>query len=269
MNKFKKLLKKKKCIIGMIHLPPLLGYEDSPGFEYIQSKALEELIIYNNSDIDAVMVENNYDLPHQEFVGGHVGAQIGIIMNLLKSKSQKPLGICTLWNDYKTSLTIAKILDLDFIRIPAYVDDVITSYGFMKAGSKEALNFRKEIKAENVLIFADVQVKHSEMADKNKSLTQSIKQAAKSADGIIITGKWTGDSPLSKDLALAKKLSRIPIIAGSGITEENIKEIFKFADAGIVGTFLKEGENNNSEVNLKPFTRKILEEKVKLLVDSV
>ena len=58
----------KQPIIGMIHFPPLIGYPNFPGLDYILKKAIKETKILSNGNVDAIMVENNYDTPHKEFV---------------------------------------------------------------------------------------------------------------------------------------------------------------------------------------------------------
>jgi len=50
-------------LIGMIHFPPLIGLPEYPGFEYVKTKMLQEVKILERGGVDAIMIENNYDLP--------------------------------------------------------------------------------------------------------------------------------------------------------------------------------------------------------------
>src|SRR5688572_2925200 len=238
MNKLQNIFASDKPLIGMIHFPPLLGYEGFPGIEYIEKKALKEAKILEESGVDAIMVENNYDLPHKEFVEPHITQMMTSLTDLVCKNTNLPVGVSTLWNDYKTSLHICKNTRASFFRIPAFVDSVKTSYGVMKAASREAVELRKELGLEHIAIIADVQVKHSEMLDKNKTLTQSIKEAIKQhADAVIITGQWTGDSPSIEDLKEARiACGDFPILIGSGSTKQNLPTLLTYADGIIVGT---------------------------------
>ena len=261
---------KNNILIGALHLPPLLGYPDFPGFELAFKNAKADLEIFQKAGFDAVIIENNYDVPHLENVSYSVAVSMSILCYQLKQISSIPIGISVLWNDYKTALSIAKTIGADFIRIPVFVDTVETSYGIMEGKSKDVINFRKSIKAENVLILTDIHVKHSKLLS-SYSLIESAKRAiSNGSDGIIITGKWTGDQPLIADLKSIREVAGdFPIIAGSGVDKNNIKEIFSFANGGIVSTSLKEGQIKDSEVNLKEYSRRISLEKCVELVKKV
>ena len=76
-------------------------------------------------------------------------------------------------------------------------------------------------------------------------VTDEIKQAEFFlVDGVIITSKFTGVKPNKNDLIKAKKTTKLPILIGSGMTPENIKDYLPLADGFIVGsTFRKDGKN--------------------------
>src|SRR3989344_3730115 len=197
--------KSKNVVIGAIHFPPLFGYKDSPGLKVALKNALADLRAFEKGGVDALIFENNYDLPHKMLVDSPVVASMTYLGKELKKATKLPVGVSVLWNDYKTALSIAKVLGLQFIRIPAFVDTVETSYGIAKANYKEAIAFRKLIGAKDVGIFADIHVKHAKLLSKH-TLLQSAKLAIKAgADGLILTGKWTGDVPDLKQLKSLRK----------------------------------------------------------------
>lgn len=256
MNKVTKLLKKNP-LFGMIHFPPLIGYPDFPGFEYIAEKMLKEAKILEDSGFDAIIIENNYDNPHTEKISAAAAAMFGSLARLLQENIHIPFGLDILWNDFETSLSICASTNASFFRVPAFVDTVVTSYGLMPSRAKEIIDFRKNLGLENIAILADIQVKHSEMVDKTKTLTQSANEAVEmGADAIIVTGKWTGDSPKTDDLhEIRQAIGKFPLIIGSGATSENIHNLLAYANGIIVGTALKEGDivSKEKEINLKPF----------------
>jgi uncharacterized protein len=72
----------------------------------------------------------------------------------------------------------------------------------------------------------------------------SILEMAKSAqfflsDGIVITGKSTGEAADLSELKVLQKQMH-PLIIGSGITKENIEMYWNFADGFIIGSYFKE-----------------------------
>lgn len=263
-------IKNKNILIGAIHLPPLLGYSDFPGFEVAFQNAKTDLEAFQNGEFDAVIIENNYDIPHFENVPSSVIVSMTILCSQIKQIASIPVGISVLWNDYRTALSIAKTIGADFIRIPVFVDTVETNYGVMRGTPEDVIRFRKSIDAEDVLIFTDIHVKHAKLLS-TQSITESALNAiSKGSDGLIITGKWTGDSPSLDDIISVRKIvSDFPIIAGSGIDENNAKDILSIANGCIVSTSLKEGKVKDSEVNLKEYSQRTNKNKCLDLVKKV
>lgn len=268
---FKKLLNNKKpFVIGMVHCVPLLGYESSPGIREVEKNFVHDLKALLAGNVDAVMIENNYDIPHLEKAKVSTVPQLTQLCLLARKMTKKPLGLCILWNDYEVALSIAKVAKLNFIRIPVFVDKVKTDYGIFSGKANEVIEFRKKIRAEDVLIFADVQVKHAEHLIK-RPLKDAVREAvSKKADAVIITGKWTGDPPSIEDVAEAKKAARkVPVILGSGITPENVKEYD--VDGIIVGSYFK-GESNPKEKdyhNVFPWKVRLQKDRVKRFMKSI
>jgi len=272
MSKFNKIFKKKNkpTVIGMVHCAPLLGYKESPETKEVEKKFISDLKALIDGGVNAIMIENNYDIPH------HEKAKLSTIPHLtdlcIKARkfTKKPLGLCVLWNDYETALSIAKIANFNFIRIPVFVDKVKTDYGIYSAKADECVKFRKKINAENILIFADVQVKHAEHLIK-RPLGNTIKEAIKKkADGIIITGKWTGDPPTKKDVLSAKNTAgKIPILIGSGVAPHNLNNYN--VDGFIVGSYFKgEGKEKEKDYhNIFPWESKIKKNKVRVFMNTM
>lgn len=267
----KELFKNKKpFVIGMVHCSPLLGYKNYPGIKEVEKKFTQDLKALIGGGVDAVMIENNYDVPHSETAKLSTIPQLTDLCLKARKLTQKPLGLCVLWNDYETALSIAKIANLQFIRIPVFVDKVKTHYGVFSAKAKECIKFRKEIGADNILILADVQVKHANHLIK-RPLASAVRDAVKNkADAVIITGKWTGDPPTVRDAEDARKSAgRTPIILGSGITPKNVKE---YNVAGlIVGSYFKgDGDPEEKDFhNIFSYKTKIKRERVKKFMKSL
>lgn len=246
INKLKKIFKNRKpIVVGMVHCAPLMGYDDSPGIKEVEKKFTQDLKALVAGGVDGIMIENNYDVPHYEKAKSSTIPQLTKLCLEARKLTKKPLGICVLWNDYEAALSIAKMANFQFVRVPVFVDKVETDYGIFNAKADDCIKFRKQINAENILIFADVQVKHAKHLIK-RSLNNAIAEAIKKqADGIIVTGKWTGDPPTIKDVKEAKKETKnVPLILGSGIIPENIKNYD--VDGFIVGSYFK-GDGNPKE----------------------
>ncbi|MBU4332717.1 BtpA/SgcQ family protein [Patescibacteria group bacterium] len=268
-----KIFKTKTPIIGMVHFPPLLGYRGFPGIDACLRKSLADAKMLQQGGVDAIIMENNYDVPHHEFVGPETVAAMTLLINIIMKSVSVPIGVNVLWNDYRSAFSIAKVCGAKFIRVPVFVDSVETDYGKIMANPEKVLAFRKEIKADDVAIFADIQVKHAQMLNK-RSLAESAKEAVqKGADAIIITGKWTGDAPNTLDLEQARLAagSKFPIFAGSGADKNNARKLLQYVNGIIIGTCLKTGKirSREREVNLKAWEEKISLKKTREFMEKV
>ena len=245
-------------LIGMIHLKALPGYPQHEGMQAIIAKALEDAVALEQGGVDAILIENTDDDPHRKVVGPETVSAYTIVAKEVKHKIKVPLGICVLWNDYKAALAIAKIVGCDFVRIPVFTEAVLTASGIIEGNPYDAITYRECIKASKVRIMADVQVKHATMLAK-RPIEESAKEALHfGADEIIITGRYTGDCPNLDELRKVREsCPNATIVIGSGVTPKNISELKKYADAAIVGTYFKEGDNIIIEkvISLKSMAR--------------
>ena len=256
-------------IIGALHLAPLNGYDEFPGEEQVTALALADLEAFQAGEVDAIIYENNYDLPHHEKISEENYQLMLRVGRVLKQQARIPLGVNVLWNDYNSALKLANELQLDFIRVPVFVDDVETSYGTFHAVGEEVRDLRSKIGTIRTQIYADIHVKHSKILS-----THTIEESAQlaidaGADGLIVTGRWTGDSPDTQDLLRVRNtVGDFPIIVGSGASQENILDLFEVADAVIVSTALKEGSVDMTHTNLSEWNQRISQDKVEQFVSA-
>ena len=227
-----------KFLIGMIHLPPLAGYPNHHGLEATIAHAIRELKTLEEAGFDAVLIENDTDQPHRITVTKAVRDSAQKVLEAVLAEAKIPVGIEVLY-DMKATLEIAIAAGADFVRFDVFNDDTVTKWGLVKAEAGELVALRNAHGDTMPLIFADVHVKHATLAQP-KDLADSVEQSAeKGADGLIITGNWTGKKPKVDDLKLAKSTTDKPVIIGSGLNNENIHELLPLVDGAIVGTSIK------------------------------
>ncbi len=255
-----------KRLIGAVHFPPLLGYPNSPGLDVAFKNALFDALQFQRGGFDAIIFENNYDLPHTEKIPSYNVSAMTALIGMIAPQLRIPYGVSVLWNDYAAALGIAVATAASFIRVPVFVDRVKTSYGTITGTPRDVIAVRKKIGATQVALLTDIHVKHATLLSK-KTLRQSAIAAKRAgADGIIITGQWTGDAPILANLETARSVGDIPIIAGSGVDHTNVRSIFAIAQGAIVSTSLKTGTAKKTLVNRKGWTERISLAKVKAMV---
>lgn len=144
---------------------------------------------------DAVLVENMHDVPYVQDrrIGHEVIASMTRLCTEVKSvlAPRTPCGIQILSGGNRQALAVAKATDLQFIRAEGYVFSHIADEGFTDACAGDLLRYRKQIDAENVLVFTDLKKKHSSHAITSDVSLIETAHAAEFfiTDGIILTGE--------------------------------------------------------------------------------
>lgn len=267
MQIFNKVFKTRNPVIGALHLTPLVGYKGYKDTETVLKTAIQDLEALDQGGVDGILIENNYDIPHKINVGPEIVACMTYITSHIINRTNRPVGVSVLWNDFKATLAIAKICGGKFVRIPVFVDNVRTSYGDILGNPEEVVNYRKKIQADHILLLTDIHVKHSTLLNKDTLEESAQKAVNKRSNGLVITGEWTADAPQIADLIKVRKaVGNFPILIGSGVSEKNINKLIYYADGVILGTSLKTGRKNSKNINIKSFTKRIDKEKVKSFV---
>ncbi|MDZ4719794.1 MAG: BtpA/SgcQ family protein [Roseiflexaceae bacterium] len=260
MNRFKSLFPQPKPIIGMISLPPLPGYPAFHTIEALIDAALADLEALQRGGAHGVLIENDFDQPHTLSGGPEIIAAMTRVAHEVTARARVPVGIQVLLNDWRASLAIAAAANAQFVRLDFFVDRVQIKAGIIEPQPKAIIAYRKAIRAEQIVLLTDIQVKYSTLVDGPKSLEKSAREAAAAgADALVVTGAATGIGPQPEDLHAAR-VHDIPMIIGSGLTSTNAPALLPYADGAIVGTFLRSGPHPND---------RIVESQVRALMASI
>jgi len=251
---FRKMFPRRKPLIGVIHLPSLPGsprYGES--MEEIFARAIDDAAAYASGGADGVIIENFGDFP---FVPGRnepqVAAAMTAILARLRAKwPRMPFGVNVLRNDAVSALAVAQSGGAQFIRVNIHTGATLTDQGIIEGRADETLRFRHKIGADNVMVFADIDVKHgAQLMPRDLRLVAKECAERGMADVLILTGGETGDPP---DLAQARHVKgavNCPILAGSGVNADNVWEILPVFDGMIVGTSLKRERKTENPVDI-------------------
>lgn len=244
LKTLKDLFGVEKPIIGMVHLWPLPG---SPGYtgygmDLIIEKALEDAHALVEGGVDGLIVENMWDLPY--FVGSEIPPEEmtahAVAARKVVEAVKVPVGINVVHNGGVVTLAIAVASGARFVRVCLLTGARVWDTGeFDRGCAARLLRKRKELGAEHIKIFADVDKKHSVPFPGIDLATHIEWTEFYLADAIIVSGKMTGNAPEVEKVKAAKELSSRPVLIGSGATLENITEFLKYADGAIVGTYFK------------------------------
>lgn len=238
-------------IIGMIHLLPLPG---APGFQgavgAIYERARWEADILVHAGVDGLIVENFGDEPY--LIGEpdpHQLALMSSVTRQIRAQVEVPIGVNLQYNAWQAELAIAYACQVDFVRVEVFVDTVITAQGMVEPCSAHILRYRKDLHAEDIYLFCDIQAKYTTNL-RSKPLVDSASEAVSAgADALIVTGAATGQATPLDQVTEVKSVVDVPVVVGSGTTVENLAAVLATADGAIVGSALKEAGKASNRVS--------------------
>ncbi len=236
----------------MVHVRALPGTpcQTLPVSEIVQTAA-EEAHILANAGCDVLIIENMHDRPYlMREVGPEIVACMTAAGVAVRQAADIPLGIQVLAGANCAALAVAQACGASFVRAEGFVFAHVADEGLMNtADAGTLLRYRKQIGAEHVAIWADVKKKHASHAiTADVGLAETARAAEFfGADGIVVTGKATALPADIDDVRVVKEAVGVPVAIGSGLTSDNLECYWPFADAFIIGSYIKrEGKWSNS-----------------------
>ncbi len=234
---------KEKPVIAMLHLKGI-------GSEDCMERFKRETEIYFTNGIDAVMVENYF---------GSIEMCVRALEYLKANMPEKCYGVNIL-GDYEMGFELAREYGADFIQIDSVCGHLPPA---RDAEYAEELNKLRE--GASAAVLGGVRFKYQPILS-GRSLAEDIKLGKERCDAVVTTGDGTGiDCPTEKLKEFKQMLCDFPLVVGAGVTAETAAEKLKYADAVIVGSWLKEGHNAGNEVceeYVKEFMKKVNEARI-------
>ena len=226
-----------KPLIGMIHLPALPGAPRSElSLEEIVEFALAEAGRLERAGLDACIVENVGDVPlFREHVPPATVAAMAVLVTEVRRATSMHVGVNILRNACTEALSIAEVCGADFIRCNVVIGAYVTDQGIIQGCAAELARLRRALGSE-VLIFGDVHVKHA-----HPLFDVPIEYAAQDlaerggVDAVIVSGPRSPIPPTWERLATVKDAVELPVLIGSGIGLDNVREFYDKADGILIG----------------------------------
>jgi len=232
------LFRRKPFIIGMIHLPPLLGspnnklsLEEIINFAYNEGKKLEE------AGVDSVIVENLGDYPfYKDQIPPITVASMSIITREIRRNfSFDAVGVNVLRNGCIDAFSIAHITNSQFIRCNIFIGAYVTDQGIIEGKAADLLRLKRYLNSK-VMIAADIHVKHAYPLY-NLPIEIAAQDLAErgGADAVIVSGYRSNIPPEIDVVRKVKSAVSLPVLIGSGLSLDNFKEYCREADGLIIG----------------------------------
>lgn len=226
-----------KPILGMIHLPALPGApRHDQTMEELVAFALAEAAKLERAGLDACIVENVGDVPlFRERVPPVTVAAMAVLVHEVRKATRLKVGVNMLRNACEEALSVAHISSADFIRCNVVIGAYVTDQGIIQGCAAELARLRRALGSE-VLVFGDVHVKHA-----HPLFDVPIEYAAQDlaerggVDAVIVSGPRSPIAPTRERLETVKAAVELPVLIGSGIGLDNVKDFYEQADGLIIG----------------------------------
>ena len=221
----------KKPIIGMIHV-----FEGELDRQIDQ--ALEDAERLEQGGVNGLLIENyGFGYADPNLATSDVLDRLITIMKKVKKYSRVPIGANVLPNDYWAAFHATHLSGGSFIQM----DHITGNFDSCRSvHPKDCLKIKREY--GEIAVFGGVHPKYYQLVNPACSLAECAKKAMLLADGVVVTGKSTGDAVSIDDLrTVFKAIGSHPIIIGSGLNSKNAREQLSHADGAIVGTAFKKG----------------------------
>lgn len=229
-ERFLNAFRTEKPVIGMLHT---LGGDR----ENVLKIAEEEINIMFGAGVSAVLAENYFGMP----------SDVEAVLKLLQEKYPDTVYGVNILGDFEEALSMAERYGAKFVQI-----DSVSGH----LAPKEDEAFGKKMRAlreryPGILILGGVRFKYQPLRS-GRTLEEDIACGKERCDAVVVTGTMTssGGTGVATHSDKVEQFRQItgefPLIIGAGITSDTVKELFKHADGGIVGSDFKyDGEAMN------------------------
>ncbi|MEO8875739.1 MAG: BtpA/SgcQ family protein [Polyangiaceae bacterium] len=237
-------MKHPRLLTGVIHLAPLPGSpRSSRTVSEIAKSAAADARALQDAGFDLVMIENFGDAP---FFRGEappvtIAAMTACAVAVRTEAAKIPIGINILRNDVAAALAIASVVGAKAVRVNVHSGARVTDQGIVEGRAAETLRLRKSLAAEDVEIWADIDVKHSAPLAARPIEDEAIEVSERAlADALLVTGTGTGVPVDGSDLVRVRKaVPEAKIYVASGTRLDDLKMLSEHATGIIVGSALR------------------------------
>ncbi len=237
-------------IIAALHLPPFpaSGHPDRKSMQEIRTFALRNAVLAVKAGIAALALQDLGDHPVSRPIREHTIAGMAVIGSSIRAEfPDLVLGISLLGHGAREPLAIAQAIGARFVRLKVYVGAMVKAEGLLEGCAAEAIQYRQQIGAEDIAIYADVYDRTGAPLGK-LPLVEEVRQAALfgRADAVVLTGKSFTET-LSMISEISSSDVKTPILIGGGVNSGNVKEALRVADGLIVSSAFKPVEGFTHE----------------------
>jgi uncharacterized protein len=228
-------------LVAMCHLKALPGrprHDVAAGVDGIVESLARDVTALQEAGVHGLLFCNEHDIPYQLEVGPEAVAAMAAAIGRLRGALRLPFGVDLLW-DPRAALAVARGTGASFVR-EVFTGVYDSDLGLMAPRLGDLAAFRHAIGADDVALFANITPEFSRSVSGRPVAERARSAAFLGVDALLVSGQMAGVSAEPDDLREAKQAApQVPVLANTGVTEDNVGRILEVADGVIVGTSLK------------------------------
>lgn len=240
MDALSRIFSRPKPIIGMVHLPASPGQprHTAAPFEAVVDDVRRDIEALQAGGLDGVMYCNEADLPYATSVGPEIPAYMAAIVTATQGDLSVPFGVNVLWDPY-ASLAVAAATGASWIReVLTGVFD--TDMGLLAPDPAAIFACRTRLGIDACALFANIAPEFAKSLSGRDVAARARGAAYFGFDALLISGAMAGITFDLDELQSARtEAHQVPVLANTGVREENVAETLRHADGAIVGSSLK------------------------------
>ena len=233
---------KTKVVIAMAHIGALPGaplYDADGGVAKLIEGVVKDIENLQDGGVDAIMFGNENDRPYLFTAPPEGVAAMTAVVEAAKPHLKVPFGVNYLW-DPVASVAIGAATGASFVR-EIFTGVFASDMGLWRPDAASALRLRRHLGRGDMKLLFNVNAEFAHSLDE-RPIALRAKSAVFSslADAILVSGPLTGEPVDRANLISVREAVRsVPVLANTGVTIDNVREILAIADGVVIGTHFK------------------------------
>ena len=244
---------KTKVVIAMAHIGALPGsplYDVDGGVGKLIEGVLKDIDALRTGGVDAIMFGNENDRPYVLKAPPEGIAGMTAVIQAVKPHLKIPFGVKDLSPDPLASVAIAAATGASFVR-EIFTGLFASDMGLWQADCAGALRLRHSLGRDDMKLLFNINAEFAHSLDE-RPIALRAKSAVFSslADAILVSGPLTGDPVDRSNLKTVREaLPDVPVLANTGVTIDNVRDILAISDGVVIGTHFKVDGNTWNPVD--------------------
>jgi membrane complex biogenesis BtpA family protein len=192
------------------------------------------------------MFGNENDRPYVLKAPPEGVAAMTAVIEAAKPKLKIPFGVNYLW-DPIASVAIAAATGASFVR-EIFTGVFASDMGLWRPDGAGAVRLRHELGRSDMKLLFNVNAEFAYSLDERPIALRARSAVFSSlADAILVSGPLTGE-PVERShlMSVREAVRNVPVLANTGVTIDNVRDILAIADGAVIGTHFKvDGETWN------------------------